>query len=104
MMRSCVDANWPCLVSVFWFGEVRLMQRVLERTAWGHVAVGVVLALVHTAVDSTAFGDAMYAAAAAVVAIATLASARWNRLDRRIITGLLVIVVSIVGGQVLGAE
>ena len=80
------------------------MQRVLGRTAWGLVAVGVVLALVHTAVDSTAFGDAMYATAAAVVATATLASARWNQLDRRIIAGLLVIVVSIVGGQVLGAE
>jgi diguanylate cyclase (GGDEF)-like protein len=74
--------------------------RTLERAAWGSLGLGALLAFLHAAADSARFGAALYASAAVGAVVAALVSARWNRLDRRILVGFLVIAASVVVGQV----
>ena len=89
------------LLRYFCYGDVRVSPRTLERSAWGSLGLGALLAFLHVAVDSPSFGAALYALAAVGAVVATLVSARWNRLDRRILVGFLVIAASVVVGQAL---
>jgi len=89
------------LLRYFCCGDVRVSPRTLERSAWGSLGLGALLAFLHVAVDSASFGAALYASAAIGAVVATLVSARWNRLDRRILVGFLVIAASVVVGQAL---
>ena len=84
-------------------GDVRVTDRTLERISWALLGLGVLLTLVHVAVRSERWGDALYSVAAITVLVATVASARWNHLDRRILVGFIVLAAAIVGGQFLSA-
>jgi diguanylate cyclase (GGDEF)-like protein len=80
---------------------VRVTERTLERLSWIALAIGGLLAFLHVAVQSATFGSGLYSLAALAVVVATVVSARSNRLDRRILVGFIVMAGSIVGGQVL---
>lgn len=84
-------------------GDVRVTERTLERLSWLSLALGAILTLLHVAVRSQHLGNVLYAAAAIGVAVSTMLSARWNRLDRRILVGFLVLAGAVVGGQLLSA-
>ncbi len=82
-------------------GDVRVTERTLERASWSILSLGVVLVVVQVATQNEQAGDLFYGLAAAVVLVATIASARWNTLDRRILIGFIVIAAAVVSGQTL---
>jgi len=74
--------------------------RTLERSAWGLLASGLLLAVAQSASRNEDVGAIFYAVAAVAVLVATVVSARQNQLDRRILVGFVVIVACVGVGQV----
>ena len=65
------------------------------------LGVGLIATSIHVVVDSTDFGSGLYVLAALTVLVSTAVASRVNRLDRRILTGLVLIGGAVIGGQVL---
>ena len=78
-----------------------MTERTLERASWSLLIFGVVLFAVQLISQSQRLGDAFYGLGACAVFAATIVSARWNTLDRRILFGFIVIAGAVVGGQSL---
>lgn len=81
-----------------------MTKHTLEKASWLSIALGSVLFVVHLAVASPTVGSTLYSLAVCAVLVATLVSARKNRLDRRILVGFLVIAAAVTTGQILSGE
>lgn len=77
--------------------------RTLERAAWSCFAAGIVGTIVHMLSGNTDIGAVVYGIAILAIAVATAVSATRHQLDRRILTGFLVIIVAIIIGQIFSA-
>ena len=74
--------------------------RTLERAAWSCFAAGIVGTVVHMLSGNTNIGAVVYGIAILAIVVATAVSATRHQLDRRILTGFLVIIVAIIIGQI----
>ena len=77
--------------------------RTLERAAWSCLGAGIVGSFVHVLGGATNIGSVVYGLALLAIVVSTVISATRHHLDRRILSGLFVIIAAIIIGQLFSA-
>jgi diguanylate cyclase (GGDEF)-like protein len=79
-------------------------ERLFLRASWSSLAIGLVAALAHVLAGTETAGRVIYGFGVVAVVVATALSATRHQLDRRILSGFLVIVAAIIVGQWLSTD